>query len=194
MKTRRQLSHEEHELWTHVTKSVKRLKLAPRKIAPAATAVAENLAAAETGKTAKAKITTAPVAAAKPVATKPALKPLVPLEPKTKRRLNRGQKDVAARIDLHGMRQHEAHDALRGFIIDAHANDARLVLVITGKGKTARGDGVMSEREVGVLRRMVPHWLSEPSLRHIVLGHEAATGRHGGEGALYVRIRKRSSA
>lgn len=194
MKTRRQLSHEEHELWSHVTKSVKRLKPAPRKIVTAAPAVAESSAAEEPAKAPKVKPSGAPAAAAKPVAPKPVLKPLVPLEPKTKRRLNRGQKDVAARIDLHGMRQHEAHDALRGFIIDAHANDARLVLVITGKGKTARGDGVMSEREVGVLRRMVPHWLSEPSLRHIVLGHEAATVRHGGEGALYVRIRKRSGA
>ncbi len=190
MKTRRQLSSEEHELWTHVTKSVKRLKPAPRKIATAP-APAPEMKPAESAPKKAAKTVRAVVPPPSP--SKPALKPLTPLEPKVKRKLNRGKADVAARIDLHGMRQHEAHEALVRFIFDAHANDARLVLVITGKGKATREDGVMSEREVGVLRRMAPHWLSEPSLRHIVLGYEAATARHGGEGAIYVRLRKRSA-
>lgn len=189
MTSRRRLSSEEDELWTHVTKNVKRLRPAPRKAAAAVGSAPEPPLETKAKKPAKTT-RAAPTPSAPP---KPALKPLVPLEPKTKRKLSRGQTDVAARIDLHGMRQHQAHDALMRFILDAHANDARLVLVITGKGKSGRDDRVMSEREVGVLRRIVPHWLSEPSLRQVVLGYEGASIRHGGEGAIYVRLRKRGA-
>lgn len=194
MKSRRQLTHEEHELWGHVVKSVKRLKPAAKRLATKPV-LAEPQASPPPppGKMAKAPRPKAAPAAPPPAPPKPAIKPLVALEPKAKRRLNRGQSDVAARIDLHGMRQHEAHDALVRFISEAHARDMRLVLVITGKGK-ASADGIASEREVGVLRRLTPHWLAEPALRHIVLGYESAGARHGGDGAIYVRIRKRGPA
>lgn len=193
MKSRRQLSHEEHELWSHVARSVKRLKPAVRRLekkAAAASPEATPEPPAPPAKQAKMKSPAAASAPASKPPPKPAVKPLVALEPKAKRRLNRGQSDVAARIDLHGMRQHEAHDALIQFISNAHAQDMRLVLVITGKGK-ANGDNGGVGREVGVLRRLTPHWLGEPSLRHMVLGYESAGVRHGGEGAIYVRIRKR---
>ena len=198
MKSRRQLSREEHDLWGHVTRGVKRLKPVARRIEAA---TGETTPPPEPppppGKfvkppKSKAAATTAP-ASPKPAA-KTSAKPLVPLEPKARRRLVSGKADVDARIDLHGMRQHEAHDALVRFISDAHARDARLVLVITGKGKAASPGAIMGEREVGVLRRIAPHWLAEPSLRHIVLGYEAASVRHGGDGAFYVRIRKRAGA
>lgn len=193
MKSRRQLSREEHELWGHVTRGVKRLKPAPRKsIISQATPEHPAEQPAPAHKPAKMKVASVHPARAPTPPSKPAPKPLVPLEPKTKRRLGRGQVDVAARIDLHGMRQHQAHDALLGFIANAYANDARVVLVITGKGKTASGS-TSTEREVGVLRRLAPHWLGEPSLRNMVLGYEPATLRHGGEGAFYVRIRKRGA-
>jgi DNA-nicking Smr family endonuclease len=58
------------------------------------------------------------------------------------------------------------------------------VLVITGKGKM----GAESER--GVLRRQVPQWLSLPEFRSLVVGFEEAHIGHGGEGALYVRVRR----
>jgi DNA-nicking Smr family endonuclease len=60
------------------------------------------------------------------------------------------------------------------------------VLVITGKGKRGEGD----ERERGVLRRQVPHWLAQPEFRDLVIGFEDAHVAHGGEGALYVRVRR----
>lgn len=63
------------------------------------------------------------------------------------------------------------------------ARNARLVLVITGKG--ARGEG-----ERGVLKRQVPHWLALPEFRTLVVGFENAHITHGGEGALYVRLRR----
>ena len=82
------------------------------------------------------------------------------------------------------MTQTRAHRALLGFLQRAHSEGLTFVLVITGKGKI----GVESER--GVLRRQVPQWLSLPEFRSLVVGFEEAHIGHGGEGALYVRVRR----
>lgn len=116
-----------------------------------------------------------------------ALLPLSGLEKSLARDLRRGRADIDGRIDLHGMRQAEAHAALLGFIHRMHHRGARLVLVITGKGSPEPGP-IGDER--GILRRMVPHWLADPVLRRCVIGYEPAGRAHGGEGALYVRIRR----
>ena len=101
--------------------------------------------------------------------------------------MSRGKKQIDARLDLHGMTQTRAHHALSGFLQRAHHDGLTFVLVITGKGKM----GAESER--GVLRRQVPHWLSLPEFRALVVGFEEAHIGHGGEGALYVRIRRARS-
>jgi len=112
------------------------------------------------------------------------------LDRQTARRLERGRLAVDARIDLHGMRQREAHAALRHFLKDAQRRGHRHVLVITGKGA-----GIDERRpfyetdERGVLRQAVPHWLSQPDLAPVVISYSEAPRRLGGEGALYVRIR-----
>jgi DNA-nicking Smr family endonuclease len=99
--------------------------------------------------------------------------------------LSRGRKEIDARIDLHGMTQTRAHHALSNFLQRAHRDGLTFVLVITGKGRTT---AAQSER--GVLRRQVPQWLSLPEFRSLVVGFEEAHIGHGGEGALYVRIRR----
>ncbi len=100
-----------------------------------------------------------------------------------RRSVARGKEAIDARLDLHGLTQAQAHSALSHFLRSASAREARLVLVITGKG--ARGDG-----ERGVLKRQVPQWLALPEFRGFVIGFEDAHIAHGGEGALYVRIRR----
>lgn len=120
-------------------------------------------------------------------ASKPAPPPLAPLERRLRTQLRRGQQSVEAVIDLHGMRQDEAHLALRSFLRREQGRGVRLALIVTGKG--AAGDAVFGE-ERGVLRRMVPHWLRLPDLRLLVVGFEEAEQRHGGSGALYVRLRR----
>ena len=125
-------------------------------------------------------------------AQKPALPPLAPVERKTLLALRRGRKDVDSVIDLHGMRQEEAHFALLRFLHRAQGSGHGLVLVITGKGGAAVEHGLFEER--GVLRRMVPHWLRLPDLRSLVIGFEEASPQHGGSGALYVRLRRRRGA
>lgn len=121
----------------------------------------------------------------------PALPPLAGVERKVLAGLRRGQRAVDAVIDLHGMRQAEAHDALLAFLRRSQAAGRQVVLVVTGKGG-AGAAGAFEER--GVLRRVVPHWLRLPDVRPLVLGFEEAAAQHGGSGALYVRLRRRRGA
>jgi DNA-nicking Smr family endonuclease len=104
-----------------------------------------------------------------------------PVEPGFHRRLERGREALAARIDLHGMTQDAARAALAGFIRRSVDDGWRAVLVITGKGVS--GDGV--------LRRRVPDWLAEAPIRDHVAGVSEAHRRHGGEGALYVALKRK---
>lgn len=114
--------------------------------------------------------------------------PLAPIEKRLRQRITRGQVDIDAAIDLHGMTQPEAHAALIGFLRARAASGARLVLVVTGKGRPRLSAG---PGETGVLRRAVPQWLRADELRGIVMGFEEAGLPHGGLGALYVRLRRR---
>lgn len=111
---------------------------------------------------------------------------------RTARQLASGRLQIEAILDLHGMRQREAHAALRAFLLQAQRRGCRHVKVITGKGVSRAVVDVPAERdrEIGVLRRMVPHWLDEPSICRLVVGYSLAGRGHGGEGALYVQLRK----
>jgi DNA-nicking Smr family endonuclease len=125
----------------------------------------------------------------RPLLRRPAAPPPPPppqgpaLDRKSRRRLSRGREDVDARLDLHGLDQAAAYHALIGFLRAAQADGERLVLVITGKGRSEYGDA-------GILRSAVPKWLAGPELRGLVAGVEEAGRRHGGGGALYVRLRR----
>ncbi|GHG83044.1 Smr/MutS family protein [Pseudodonghicola xiamenensis] len=104
-------------------------------------------------------------------------------------RMKRGKLVPDARIDLHGMRLDRAHPALTRFILQSHAADHRLVLVITGKGKRAKDDGPIPTPR-GVLKHNVPQWLAMPPLSQVVLQVAQAHISHGGEGAYYVYLRR----
>jgi DNA-nicking Smr family endonuclease len=177
----RNLSQTEVALWAHVARSVR----------PFPGRVVEKMpepGAPEPIPPAKAvKSPPKPVAKPKPVA--PVLKPLAPLERRLLTQLKRGIQPIEAVIDLHGMRQSEAHAALVAFLQRAHWNGAKLVLVVTGKGASATTSSAYGD-ERGVLRRMTPHWLCLPDLRPLVSGFDEADQRHGGSGALYVRLRR----
>ncbi len=115
------------------------------------------------------------------------------IEPRLRRRLSKGRVAIDATLDLHDLRQDEAHATLVRFLSVAHARQNRTVLVITGKGKKLSNDysfGVNSQR--GVLRAMLPIWLQGANLRQIIAGHETASQAHGGEGAFYVRLKKQN--
>jgi len=131
-----------------------------------------------------------------PVAIKPVLRPrpapaAVSLDRQTARQLEKGRLAVEARLDLHGLRQRDAHARLRTFLKSAQARGQRHVLVITGKGVTqSESKSFYAEEERGVLKQSVPRWLAEPELAALVVSFSSAPRRLGGEGALYVRLRK----
>lgn len=106
-----------------------------------------------------------------------------PIEPKRKRRISRERDPIEARLDLHGLNSIAAEARLKGFVQQAYANDYRAVLVITGKGLA----------ENGILKRNAPEWLADPALAHIVAGISQAHARHGGTGALYVALKRRTA-
>ncbi|MET4801921.1 Smr/MutS family protein [Bradyrhizobium sp. LB11.1] len=176
---RRGLTEEDRELWELVAKQVKPLRKHRAKKAHAAPR-AEPSSAAPVAKPALSPRPLAQAPAPRP--SKPAMPPLAPLGKRERTKLSRGRSEIEARLDLHGMTQMRAHRALTGFLHRAHHDGLTFVLVITGKGR--------SGGESGVLRRHVPEWLSLPEFRAFVVGFEEAGIGHGGEGALYVRIRR----
>lgn len=104
------------------------------------------------------------------------------IEPRRKHRIAKERDPIGAHVDLHGLGQDQARAMLERFVLEAWGEGMRAVLVITGKG--LRGDGV--------LRRMTPEWLAAPHLRHVVAGVSEAHRRHGGEGALYIALKRKA--
>jgi DNA-nicking Smr family endonuclease len=175
---RRKLSDEERMLWHRITRSVAPLR---RRV------VEPGEAASTTGKVRAAPAVRAPAPVRTPAPPAKLAPNVESLDRRLKRRLARGIVDINARLDLHGKTQSQAHAALLRFLHKAQSDGARFVLVITGKG--TRDDG-----ERGVLKRQVPLWLRLPEFRGYVAGVEDAHIAHGGEGALYVQIRRQKSA
>jgi DNA-nicking Smr family endonuclease len=180
--SRRRLHPDERTLWTDVTRSIAPLPKRRTEGADEAEPVASPPVEAKAKLKPKSPIAAAPLA---PSVPRPNPPPPAPLGRKARRRLARGSDAIDGRLDLHGMTQAQAHGALLGFLRAAAARGARVVLVITGKG--ARGDG---PGERGVLKRQVPMWLRLPEFREFVVGFEAAGIGHGGDGAMYVRLRR----
>ncbi len=104
-------------------------------------------------------------------------------------KLRRGRLEPEARLDLHGMTAERAHAALTRFILSAHGEGLRLVLVITGKGRDGAEHAIAPHRH-GILRHSLPHWLAAPPLVTRVLDLAPAHARHGGAGACYVYLRR----
>ena len=184
---KRSLSEEERALWESVAKQTKPLRKKHRAAKPPAgdSPATEAPAAAKPAAPPKPPPSTKILRAPKPQVPPAAPPLLAPLGRRERSQLSRGRKEIDARLDLHGMTQARAHHALSGFLQRAHREGLTFVLVITGKGR-AMG----AETERGVLRRQVPQWLSLPEFRSLVVGFEEAHIGHGGEGALYVRIRR----
>ena len=181
---KRGLSEDDRAVWESVARQIKPLRKKPRLTKIEADKPAEKAVTAASAR--KAKVAAAPKpAVAPPPPPPPSPLPLATLGRREKSRIARGRKEIDARLDLHGMTQARAHRALHDFLHRAHGDGCALVLVITGKGRT-----VGPESERGILRKQVPQWLGLPEFRSLVVGFDAASIGHGGEGALYVRLRR----
>ena len=102
------------------------------------------------------------------------------LDRATQQKMRRGKIIIEAKIDLHGMTQMKAHQALKSFFYNCQIEGLRSVLVITGKGKDGKG----------VLRAEVPKWINESNYENMVRAFSFAGPKDGGEGALYVLLKR----
>lgn len=172
------LSDEDRVLWSLVARSAKPLKGTKAVAVPVIEPVTMAEAMAEDVR---------PIAqpAASPAPRAPHAQPTT-LDKPTRQKLSAGKLPIEGRVDLHGMTQHQAHALLLSFLVRAHAGGVRYVLVITGKGSSSGGEGV--------LRRAVPGWLATPAFRALVSSHDHAARNHGGAGALYLRLRRKNPA
>jgi DNA-nicking Smr family endonuclease len=188
----RLITQEEADLWKQATRTLERLKGKMRIGSTAEPAVQGPRPSPRTP--AQEVKVERPPSAGQPSRTLPSPRPppLAEVHRRTARQISSGKITIGARIDLHGWQQREAHSRLRAFLHDAHARGLKTVLVVTGKGKGNPGEHASGpeDRRRGVLRRSVPLWLEQPDLRSIVLGYTQAGVRHGGEGALYVQLRR----
>jgi len=162
---------EELALWARVAETVK--PLPGRKVAKPKPATPVDPEALPPKKSAKA----VPPKGARPAAAKP---PPQPLEPNRARRVVKEREPITARVDLHGHTLERAREVLERFVFASVERGDRLVLVITGKGDGGRE----------TLKAMTPVWLATPPLRALVAGVQPADRRHGGEGALYVALKR----
>lgn len=193
--TRRRLSPEEIELWRKVVKQTERLqpdaastddRPAPLPKPIPIKAPKHHFEPFRFGQSAKAQPVRHDL---KPDLIEQLQTASLNMDRKAYQRMKRGKLKPDARLDLHGMRVDTAHPALIRFILNAQASGHRLVLVITGKGKSKPDDGPIPTPR-GVLKHQVPQWLSLPPLSQAVLQVSAAHLSHGGEGAYYVYLRR----
>lgn len=169
--SKRPLRPEEVVVWAQVARTV---RPAPGRVVPALPPEPELVPS-------KAKLHAPQQAVPLPVRRRMVAGNPDPIEPGRKRRLARARDPIEARLDLHAMNQDRARAALHGFLQRAHADGLRAVLVITGKG--VEGEGI--------LKRRAPDWLAEPVVRPLIAGVSPAERRHGGEGALYIALKRR---
>jgi DNA-nicking Smr family endonuclease len=180
---KRRATPEELELWRHVAQSVRPIKSRRRAAAPKVETPSATAPKAEVVKPtppAAPAVKTSPPAPARPHALTHGTSHGI--DRRQAERFRKGKLAIEGKIDLHGRTQQDAHDDMLAFLKRAHAAGKRNVLVVTGKG--------MTTSKTGILRQAVPRWLNEPAFRSLVLAFDYAEPQHGGEGALYVLLKR----
>lgn len=181
------LTPEDRRIWTRVAGSVvtprtrKAARVTPGAETPPEIVVTPIGRPRPLVKASPKRTAVAPPTEKRPLPNKPKTAP-EELEPRRKQRLSRERDPIEARIDLHGFGRFEAEDQLRGFLTSCQARGMRAVLVITGQGRMGGG----------VIRSAFAEWMHSPALRGVVSGFAIAHQKHGGNGAFYVTLKRRT--
>ncbi|MFO1243193.1 MAG: Smr/MutS family protein [Rickettsiales bacterium] len=165
----RTLSKEEMAIWHHIAEQITPIKKKPRR-------------EEEPPKLIKAKRPARPAEDQTPFAL-PVHKgnpPKDKIDQNMLARIKDGRQRPEGRIDLHGMTEDQAYIHLKSALALAYENNARVVLVITGKGKGGEG----------LLKRRVPYWLDDDCAA-LITAYQTALQKDGGAGALYVTLRRK---
>jgi len=183
---KRPLKPEERHIWGMVASTVHPLPGRATPVLPSPDGEGQAAPAAGVGKSRSSSDSA--LQPTLPHPTSPLARPPSPLregnkaiEPRRKHRIAKAREPIGARLDLHGLDQDRARGVLERFLARAWDEGFRAVLVITGKG--VQGDGI--------LKRRTPEWLAAPHLAHMVAGISDAARHHGGEGALYVALKRK---
>jgi DNA-nicking Smr family endonuclease len=107
----------------------------------------------------------------------------VELDPRLVSRLRRGEFSVQSHIDLHGMTQIDAKEALTRFILESVRKGHRTVLVVHGRGLRSPGGQP-------VLKHAAAQWLSHGTIGGYVLAFTTARAYDGGAGAVWVLLKR----
>lgn len=164
----RKLSDEEMALWESATKNDKAFK--PRKAAPASPPPVSKPAA-------KTPVAPKRIKAPPP----PAIGETSNVDAATIKRLKRGDYPIDYTLDLHGMDRARAQDAFAAAVARAWDKGERCLLVITGQGREGGG----------VLKSLLPVWISLPEIGPTIVSCLPASRKHGGAGAFYVLVRRK---
>ena len=168
----RRLSAEEDALWRRVVESVRPLHAAPEE----AGAAAEPVEAKTFRPSPKPGAPAAPAKKAAPGTT---------LDAGWDRRLSRGLVQPDRTLDLHGHNLATAHDRLDRVLARAIADEARVLLLITGKPPAD------TSGKRGRIRAAVGDWLAVSRHAADIAAVRSAHPRHGGAGALYIILRRK---
>lgn len=93
-------------------------------------------------------------------------------------------------LDLHGMTESKAFDAVEDFVAKSYNRGLRCIIIITGKGLPHPGDDDDIFATKGILHKSVPQWLNLPHLRAAILIYKHPSAKLGGGGALYILLRR----
>lgn len=110
------------------------------------------------------------------------------IDRRTAEKFKRGEFPIQRTLDLHGYTEKNAFPEVVSFIKNAYLQGLRCVLIITGKGIRRETDDWYESR--GVIRNQLPQWLNHDELRPLILGFSYALPADGGEGALYILLRR----
>ncbi len=174
---RRHLSPDEAALWTALTRSVRPIR--PHDRVMPALPTQPVAVAVKTGLTPPPRSTPAPT---------PSRTPASVLDSGWEKRIRGGTINPDMSIDLHGHSLSAAHVRLNQAIASGLARDARVLLVVTGKPPKNAADGA-SRR--GVIRAEIGHWLETSPYADRIASVRVAHPRHGGDGALYLVLRRK---
>lgn len=194
-KGRRGLSSEDQKLWDHMAREFEPLRKAPKKH------VVKDEEAPSGAKPAARVTNPKPnkVQNWQSVDVDANLKDVIQpkgqdVDGRTSKRLKQGKIEVQAVLDLHGLSQEQAHRSLIAFIHKSYQQGKRCVLVITGKGRRQYPHHQKPQHfidpEPGVIKRRMPDWLRDKSLSPMILQWQQARPQDGGDGALYVLLRR----
>jgi DNA-nicking Smr family endonuclease len=168
------MTNKDKQIWEAYAQTLNPVAKKRRK-SISAKATADKAAARKSAEKAPLKL---PALSAVDHLTKPAA---VTLDRKREKDLRLGNVTIDAKLDLHGMTQKEALEALGHFLPRALKTGKRYLLIITGKGSDGKG----------VLRRNLEGWLRQSPEAKSILTVRTASPKHGGDGAFYVLLRRK---